>query len=194
MNRGLNRLLLGMLFLLVLSYIVFDDLVQGDCGKIDGAWGRFSDFLSNDLLPPEWGMLTDSYYDGCSEEQAMFCSKAFVGMLETIKMAFVATILGFSIAILISPLAARNLVPIWVSVPIRMIMAMTRSLPSIVWALLLIPPFGLGPLPGVLAMTFYTIGFLGKFQYEEMEGVRNDPLEAARVMGCLLYTSDAADE
>ena len=108
-------------------------------------------------------MLTDSYYDGCSEEQAMFCSKAFVGMLETIKMAFVATILGFSIAILISPLAARNLVPIWVSVPIRIMMAMTRSLPSIVWALLLIPPFGLGPLPGVLAMTFYTIGFLGKF-------------------------------
>ncbi len=183
MNRGLNRLLLGILFLLILCYIVFDDLVQGDWGKIDGAWGRFSDFVSEDLLPPEWGMLTDAYYDGCTEDQAMFCSKAFVGMLETIKMAFVATILGFSIAILISPLAARNLVPIWVAVPARIIMAMTRSLPSIVWALLLIPPFGLGPLPGVLAMTFYTIGFLGKFQYEEMEGVRNDPLEAARVMG-----------
>ena len=117
MNRGSNRLLLGILILLVLCYIVFDDLVQGDWGKIDGAWGRFSDFVSDDLWPPEWGMLTDAYYDGCSEEQAMFCSKAFVGMLETIKMAFVATILGFSIAILISPLAARNLVPAWISVP-----------------------------------------------------------------------------
>ena len=32
-------------------------------------------------------------------------------------------------------------------------------------------------------MTFYTIGYLGKFQYEEMEGMRNDPLEASRAMG-----------
>ena len=58
MNRGSNRLLLGILILLVLCYIVFDDLVQGDWGKIDGAWGRFSDFVSDDLWPPEWGVLS----------------------------------------------------------------------------------------------------------------------------------------
>ena len=32
-------------------------------------------------------------------------------------------------------------------------------------------------------MTCYTIGYLGKLQYEEMEGVQNSPLEAARAMG-----------
>jgi phosphonate transport system permease protein len=62
-------------------------------------------------------------------------------------------------------------------------MAATRSLPSLIWAVMFIAIFGLGPLAGVLAMTFYTIGYLGKFQYEEMEGMRIDPLEAARAMG-----------
>ncbi len=104
-------------------------------------------------------------------------------MLETLKMAFVATILGFVVAIIISPLAAKNLTPIWVYIPVRIVLAATRSLPSIIWALLFVVIVGLGPLAGVLAMTFYTIGYLGKLQYEEMEGVQNSPLEAARAMG-----------
>lgn len=104
-------------------------------------------------------------------------------MFETMKMAFVATILGFLGAIILSPLAARNLVPKTIHLPIRIFMAATRSLPSLIWAVMFIAIFGLGPLAGVLAMTFYTIGYLGKFQYEEMEGMRSDPLEAARAMG-----------
>ena len=36
---------------------------------------------------------------------------------------------------------------------------------------------------GVFAMTFYTIGYLGKLQYETIEGLSKDPLDAARAMG-----------
>ena len=42
---------------------------------------------------------------------------------------------------------------------------------------------GIGPLAGVLAMILYTIGYLGKLQYEEIEGINREPLEAARAMG-----------
>ena len=104
-------------------------------------------------------------------------------MLETLKMAFVSTIVGFTIAIFLSPLAAKNLTSAWVYIPMRIILAATRSLPSIIWAIIFVVIVGLGPLAGVLAMTVYTVGYLGKLQYEEMEGVQNSPLEAARAMG-----------
>lgn len=183
MNRGMNRLLLAIFILVIACYFVFYDLVGGDWGQLSGGWANLSKLWNESLWPPEWGMITNAYYNGCDPNSAFLCSKAFVGMLVTIKMAFVATILGFVGAIIFSPMAARNLAPVWVYVPIRIVLSATRSLPSIIWALVFIVVFGLGPLPGVLAMTFYTIGYLGKFQYEEMEGIQNEPLEATRAMG-----------
>tara|TARA_B100000609_G_scaffold2896_1_gene2209 strand:+ start:5072 stop:5740 length:669 start_codon:yes stop_codon:yes gene_type:complete len=104
-------------------------------------------------------------------------------MLETLKMAFVATIFGFIGAITLSSFAAKNLVPNYVLVPTRLFMSMTRSLPSIIWAIIFVIVVGIGPLAGVLAMVIYTIGYLGKLQYEEIEGINREPLEAARAMG-----------
>ena len=179
----MNRLLMSILFLLIASYFVFDDLVRGDWGNLSNGWENLSTFWNESLWPPDWAMLQAQKYPECESSIGFFCSKAFIGMLETIKMAFVATVLGFSIAIILSPLAARNLAPLWISVPTRILLAATRSLPSIIWAIIFVVLFGLGPLAGVMAMTFYTIGYLGKFQYEEMEGMRNDPLEASRAMG-----------
>jgi phosphonate transport system permease protein len=43
--------------------------------------------------------------------------------------------------------------------------------------------FDVGALAGIFAMTFYTVGYLGKLQFESMEGIKNAPLEAARAMG-----------
>jgi phosphonate transport system permease protein len=104
-------------------------------------------------------------------------------MVETLKIAFVSTILGFLGAILLSPLAARNLQSIWISIPVRVLLAAVRSLPSLIWALLFVIVIGFGPLSGVLAMTFYTIGYLGKLQYETFEGMNSGPIEAGRAMG-----------
>ena len=174
---------MSILFLLIASYFVFDDLVRGDWGSLSNGWENLSTFWNESLWPPDWAMLQAQKYPECDSSIGFFCSKAYIGMLETIKMAFVATVLGFSIAIILSPLAARNLAPLWISVPTRILLAATRSLPSIIWAIIFVVLFGLGPLAGVMAMTFYTIGYLGKFQYEEMEGMRNDPLEASRAMG-----------
>lgn len=183
MSRGINRLVVIILFFLIMCYLVFDDLVQGDWGSLSNGWENFSIFWNESLWPPDWAMLQAQTYPECNSSTGFFCSKAYLGMLETIKMAFVATIIGFSGAILLSPLAARNLVPFWIFLPVRILLAATRSLPSIIWAIVFVVLFGLGPLAGVLAMSFYTIGYLGKLQYEEMEGMRNDPLEAARTMG-----------
>jgi len=111
------------------------------------------------------------------------CSPAVHGLVETIEIAFLATIFGMIIALPLSMMAAHNLSPVWLSIIMRQILAGLRVLPSLVWALFLVILFGPGPLAGVLAMTLYTIGYLGKLQYETLEGVSRHPLEAARAMG-----------
>ena len=68
-------------------------------------------------------------------------------------------------------------------IPTRLFLSLTRSLPSIIWAIVFVIIVGIGPLAGVLAMIVYTIGYLGKLQYEEIEGINREPLEAARAMG-----------
>ncbi len=183
MNRALKKILFTAIILAVLCYIMLDDLLQGNWKTVDDSWDNLSTFWSESLWPPEWSMLEARKYPECTSSIGFFCSKAYIGMLETLKMAFVSTIMGFFVAIILSPFAAKNLTSAWVYLPMRVLLATTRSLPSIIWAIIFVVIVGLGPLAGVLAMTFYTVGYLGKLQYEEMEGVQNSPLEAARAMG-----------
>ena len=183
MNRGILRMIILISVLLLLCILVLNDLVQGDWGNLSRGMGNLIHFWNDSLWPPDWSMLQAQTYPECKVSIGFFCSKAYLGMMETIKMAFVATVFGFIGAISLSTMAAKNLVPSYVYFPVRIILAITRSLPSIIWAIIFVVVFGLGPLAGVLAMTFYTIGYLGKLQYEELEGMHREPLDAARAMG-----------
>ena len=104
-------------------------------------------------------------------------------MVETIKIAFVATVIGFVVALPLSVMAASNLSPIEIAIPARILLAGMRSLPSIIWAVLFMIIFDMGTLAGICAMSFYTVGYLGKLQFESMEGIKNAPLEASKAMG-----------
>tara|TARA_B100001559_G_C16436292_1_gene592259 strand:+ start:366 stop:1274 length:909 start_codon:yes stop_codon:yes gene_type:complete len=183
MNRGISRMIILISVLLLLCILVLNDLVQGDWGNLSRGMENLIHFWNDSLWPPDWSMLQAQSYPECKVSIGFFCSKAYLGMMETIKMAFVATVFGFIGAISLSTMAAKNLVPSYVYFPVRIILAITRSLPSIIWAIIFVVVFGLGPLAGVLAMTFYTIGYLGKLQYEELEGMHREPLDAARAMG-----------
>jgi len=110
-------------------------------------------------------------------------STAFWSMLETIEMAFIGTAVGVVIALPLSMLAARNLNSKFVYVPMRAILAATRTFPSILWAILFVIMVGLGPFAGVLAIIMYTIGFIAKLQYESIEAIDSDPMEAISSIG-----------
>lgn len=175
---------------LTLSFL--DELVE-DWGQIENAPEKLEEFFYEDLWPPDWSVLeAEEWADGslhkpngelCTESYELFCSKAWTGMEITIKMAFVSTLIGFVISVPLASLSANNLVPLPIAIPARVLLAGLRSLPSIIWALLFAIALGFGPLPGILAMTLYTIGYLGKLQYEAMEGIANAPLESAMAMG-----------
>jgi phosphonate transport system permease protein len=108
---------------------------------------------------------------------------ALWSMLETIEMAFIGTVVGISIALPLSMLAARNLYSKWVYVPIRAILAAARTFPSILWAILFVIMVGLGPFAGILAIIMYTVGFIAKLQYESIEAIDSDPVEAISSIG-----------
>ena len=117
MNRALKRILFTAIILAVLCYIMLDDLLQGNWKTVDDSWNNLSTFWSESLWPPEWSMLEARKYPECTASIGFFCSKAYIGMLETLKMAFVSTIIGFFIAIILSPLAEKNLTSAWVYIP-----------------------------------------------------------------------------
>lgn len=167
----------------LLAVVVLHDLAGGDWGRFGGGLGNFNVFFSESLWPPDWSVLEERSYPPCEAQLEFTCSVGYIGMLETLKIAFVSTVLGFFGAILLSPLAARNLQTIWVAVPVRVLLAAVRSLPSLMWAIIFVIVVGFGPLSGALAMTLYTVGYLGKLQYETFEGMESGPLEAGRAMG-----------
>ena len=176
--------LFGIIFiLLLLAWQTLDGLIEGDWGRLEGGFGNLSIFFSESMWPPNWSVIEARSYPVCESEIEFFCSVGYIGMMETIKIAFVSTILGFIGALFFSSLAARNLVPLYVAIPVRILLSAIRSLPSLIWAILFVIVIGFGPLSGVLAMTFYTVGYLGKLQYETFEGMANDSLEASRAMG-----------
>ena len=108
---------------------------------------------------------------------------AFWSMIETIQMAFIGTIVGVAISLPLSILAARNLYSKFVYAPVRAFLAMMRTFPSILWAILFVIMVGLGPFAGILAIIMYTIGFMSKLQYEAIEAIDSDPMEAISAIG-----------
>jgi len=108
---------------------------------------------------------------------------ALWSMAETIQMAFIGTVVGVAIALPLSTFAARNLNRRWVYAPLRALLAATRTFPSILWAILFVIMVGLGPFAGILAIIMYTVGFISKLQYEAIEAIDSDPLEAVSSIG-----------
>lgn len=105
-------------------------------------------------------------------------------LLDTLLMAMLATTLGTLGGAILSFPAARNLtsglVAYWVS---RRVLEFARAVPDLVFAIVFVFAFGLGPLAGVLAIALHTLGAQGKLFAEANENVDMRPLEGLRASG-----------
>jgi phosphonate transport system permease protein len=105
-------------------------------------------------------------------------------LLETAQMALMATAIGAAAALMLSFPAARNLAPNrWLSRGTRRVLELLRTIPDIVYALILVWALGVGPLAGILAMALHTIGALGKLFAEVNENASAKPIEGVRGVG-----------
>ena len=132
-----------------------------------------------------WKVVEPQSYPPCEVNNFIqfTCSTAWIGMIETIKIAILATFFGMLLSLPMGLLSSRNLFPNYITYPSRAVISACRSLPSLIWAIVFVIIVGLGPTAGVLAMSIYTVGYLGKMQYESIEGMDSAPLEAAKAMG-----------
>jgi phosphonate transport system permease protein len=105
-------------------------------------------------------------------------------LLETIHIAALGTLLALVMALPVGVLSAPRLVPFApVNLLARFVLVASRSVNSLVWALLFVGIFGPGPLAGMLAIAFRSIGFVGKLFGEALEEAAQGPIEALRAAG-----------
>jgi phosphonate transport system permease protein len=123
--------------------------------------------LLNMFFPPDWG--------------------SWLSMMQpigvTAVMALIATILGMCLSLPCALAASSNIAPPLVRQTMRAFIALERGLPEIVQMLLLIAVFGLGPVPGLIALAVSSIGMLAKLLADGIEEIDPQMLEAVEGTG-----------
>ena len=96
-------------------------------------------------------------------------------LIETIHVATLGALLSIALAIPIGVLAAHNLVPVTsINLLAKLVLVSSRSVNSLVWALLFVGIFGPGALAGALAIAFRSIGFVGSSSAKPSRRRRQD--------------------
>lgn len=105
-------------------------------------------------------------------------------LLETVLIAFTATVLGVVGGFVLSFPASRNLAPnAWVFWLCRRYLEIARTVPELIFALIFVFCFGVGPMAGVLAIGLHTAGALGKLYSEANENIDMRPLDGVKAAG-----------
>ena len=103
---------------------------------------------------------------------------------ETVLISYVGTLVGAVIAFGLNFLAAENTAPsAALRFAVKRFMEFCRTVPDIVFALIFVIAFGLGPMAGVLAIAIHCIGALGKQYGEIVENIDMKPVEGIRSTG-----------
>ena len=103
---------------------------------------------------------------------------------ETLLISYVGTLIGAVNAFLLNFLAAENTSPApWLRLLVRRLLEFARTVPGIVFALIFVIAFGLGPMAGVLAIAIHSTGALGKLFSEIVENADMKPVEGVRATG-----------
>jgi phosphonate transport system permease protein len=103
---------------------------------------------------------------------------------ETVLISYVGTLSGAVVAFGLNFLAAENTSPApWLRFTVKRLMEFCRTVPDIVFALIFVIAFGLGPMAGVLAIAIHSIGALGKQFAENVENIDMKPVEGLRSTG-----------
>lgn len=111
-------------------------------------------------------------------------SEILHGLGETLAIAFLGTLLGAIIAFPLSLLGAKNIIKQSIlRLTVRRGYDVIRAFETLILALIFIRAFGLGPLPGILAIAVSEIGTFAKLFSEAIENTSEKPVEGVRASG-----------
>jgi phosphonate transport system permease protein len=109
------------------------------------------------------------------------------GLLESVEIAILATAIGVALSLPLGVLAARNLMPGWVSWTSRGLIALFRSFHPVIVAILFVKAVGFGALAGILALIVASLGFVSKLFAEAIEEMNLGQVEAIRATGASFW-------
>jgi len=156
-------------WLVLAAYVVYATSI------LDVSWGRFVLGLENGakfigrMLPP----------DTAPDKMVLMAR----GLYETLEISVISSALGILLSLPIGLFAARNLMPAWVTWPMRLFIALCRSFHQVIIAILFVKAVGFGALAGILALTVASIGFIAKLFAEAIEEISLKQVEAIRATG-----------
>lgn len=121
------------------------------------------------MFPPRWS----------------YTGELWKPMWDTLNMATLGTAAALVLGVPVAFLAAHNTTPsVLVVRPLALfVIVASRSINSLIWALLLVVVFGPGTLAGILAIALRSIGFVGKLLYEAIEEIDRSQVEAVTATG-----------
>ena len=128
--------------------------------------------ITSRMVPPKWG----------------YMDVLWKPLWDTINIATLGTAMAIVIAVPVAFCAARNTTPSTLLVrPVALfIIVSSRSINSLIWALMLVTIIGPGVFAGVLAIGFRSIGFVAKLLYEAIEEIDESQVEAITATGAAL--------
>jgi len=121
------------------------------------------------MVPPDWG----------------FIHVLWRPIWDTINMATLGTLMGIMLALPVAYCAARNTTPsvALIRPAALFVIVSSRSINSLIWALMLVTIIGPGVFAGILAIGLRSIGFCAKLLYEAIEEIDESQVEAVRATG-----------
>lgn len=147
-------------------------------------WSLWDMRISPDRLAQGWGAAAGLVGSMFPPEVTPFKRDLLIeGMVESIAMAIIATVVGVIISLPVAFMAAENIAPrpvYWVG---RGLITVSRAFHELIVAIIVVKAVGFGALAGVIALSFKTVGFFAKLLAEEIEDIDAGQREAVEATG-----------
>ncbi|CNC48329.1 phosphonate ABC transporter, permease protein PhnE [Yersinia intermedia] len=146
---------------------------------------HFFDYLAETIPVLHWhNLLADGHTEGSLAYWGYRLPIQLPLIWETLQLAVASTILSVVVAVILAFLAANNTQsPPWLRLSIRTFVAFLRTMPELAWAVMFVMAFGIGAIPGFLALALHTIGSLTKLFYESLETASDKPVRGLAACG-----------
>ncbi|WCG35099.1 PhnE/PtxC family ABC transporter permease [Companilactobacillus farciminis] len=108
-------------------------------------------------------------------------------LASSVLLSILTTIIGAVFGFFFAVLASKNLTNAYLGAGIRIVMAIVRAIPTIIWALIFSIICGLGTTAAVLGLSFHSVAYLTKAYSESIEGIDKSTIESLKVTGAKFW-------
>lgn len=170
---------------LVIIYLGAGSIAEFNLHTVFISIPHFFDYLVETIPVLHWHkLLADGHTEGSLAYWGYRLPIQLPQIWETLQLAVASTILSVMVAIILAFLAANNTqIPSWLRLSIRTFVAFLRTMPELAWAVMFVMAFGIGAIPGFLALALHTIGSLTKLFYESLETASDKPVRGLAACG-----------